>query len=266
MRWVDRGSEPAGLAAYRRDYTPLFVYHVQKRMGAPHPAMKPYWLEFRSELAARFNNKCGYCERICGGTRGGPRSSTIDHFKPRSKFPDLTFVWGNWVLSCYECDEIKGAQWADGGFVDPCADDVMERPEAYFDVDYPTGRLMPNRGLDAQRKRRAGLTIDDLGLNRLALIMARMTGLNEFWQAVRTTDESARQNLIDSFTAPDHKFAGIFRMVANPNAASLRNLSVCGFRGWRILGSRRCAPLRRLPLRAFGLGYRLRGQAYFATC
>ena len=182
------------------------------------------------DIAPRFNHKCGYCERACDAARGNPKAPELDHFKPRSKFPALTYVWGNWVLSCKECNTIKADKWANGGFVDPCADDVMERPEEYFDFDCEYMELIPKSGLDAERKRRVRQTIKDLDLNDLQhcraisensgsglseLFVARELQVTTFRQAVLAADESVRQDLIDQFTAPSKEFAGILRMVAN---------------------------------------------------
>ena len=228
MRWVDRGAEPAELAAIRAEHTQFWV---DLRAGKADPNDVNYksslWLPFRNnELGARFNRKCGYCERACDAARGNPKAPELDHFKPRSKFPALTYVWRNWVLSCKECNTIKADEWADGGFVDPCAVDVLERPEEYFDFDCEYMELIPKSGLDDERERRARQTITDLDLNgidksrsqdQLAsdLYAARELRVNTFRQVVLAVEESARQDLIAWFTAPGEEFAGIIGMVAS---------------------------------------------------
>ena len=232
MRWVDRGAEPAELEAIRAEHTQFWV---DIRVGKADPNDTDYksslWSRFRdNELGGRFYNKCGYCERACDAARGNPKSPTLDHFKPKSKFPALAYVWENWIFSCDECNQIKRDQWANGGFVDPCAYDVMERPEEYFDFDEYIMGLTPKSGLDAERKRRAQQTIDRLDLNDFRryraiseesgsglyeLIEARELQVKTFRQAVLAADESVRQALIDWFTAPNQEFAGIIKMVAN---------------------------------------------------
>ena len=228
MRWVDRGAEPAELAAIRAEHTQFWVDHKGNTANHPDTDYKSsLWARFRdNELGTRFNHKCGYCERACDAARGNPKAPELDHFKPRSKFPTLTYVWGNWVLSCKECNTIKADEWADGRFVDPCAADVMERPEEYFDFDCEYMELMPKSGLDDERERRARQTINDLDLNGLDksrsqdhlasdLYAARELRVSAFMQVVLAADESARQDLIAWFTAPDEEFAGIIRMVAS---------------------------------------------------
>lgn len=236
MRYVDRGAEPAGLEAIRAEHTQFWV-DLYRDGIADHPDIgykSSLWARFRdNELRERFNHKCGYCERACDAARGNPKSPTLDHFKPKSKFPALTYVWGNWIFSCAECNRIKGDEWADGGFVDPCADDVLERPEEYFDFDYDeyVMDLTPKSGLDYERKQRAEQTIKRLDLNGICesrvaseeaeyqwaseMYAVRAIRVNTFMQAVLVADESVRQDLIDWFTAPSQEFAGIIRVVAN---------------------------------------------------
>ena len=236
MRWVDRGAEPAELDAIRAEHTQFWV-DLYRDGIADHPDIaykSSLWVRFRdNDLSERFNRKCGYCERACDAASGSPKSPTLDHFKPKSKFPALTYVWGNWIFSCEECNRIKGDEWADGGFVDPCAEDVMERPEEYFDFyfdEYIT-ELTPKSGLDDERKRRAERTIKDLDLNGLDgdraaseesayqwasdLYAAREIRVKFVRQVLLESDESVQQDLIDWFTAPNQEFAGVISMLAN---------------------------------------------------
>ena len=97
MRWVDRGAEPAGLAAIRAEHTQFWV-DLYSDGVADHPDVgykSSLWARFRdNELGSRFNRKCGYCECACDAARGSPKSPTLDHFKPKSKFPRLDICVG----------------------------------------------------------------------------------------------------------------------------------------------------------------------------
>ena len=110
MRCVDRGDEPAGLDEYRREYTQGWVDHYQSGMGQPSPDLVNHWRDFRGELGARFNGKCGYCERACDAA--SDNSATLDHFRPRHRFPELTYEWTNWVFSCWRCNDFQRRQVA----------------------------------------------------------------------------------------------------------------------------------------------------------
>jgi len=56
--------------------------------------------EVRNQLANEQFNKCCYCED--GNIKG-----TVEHFKPKSKFPELEFDWENLLWACGDCNNLK---------------------------------------------------------------------------------------------------------------------------------------------------------------
>ena len=167
MRWIDRGPEPGGVAGYASRFTQGWIDYFENRVG-----WRPedyYWREFRQTLGSRSNNICWYCERQCySNAHTGDRAPTVDHFRPRSKFPALAYVWSNWVFSCRRCNEDnKGNGWPELGYVDPALTMLGERPERYFDYDSETGEIIPKIGLTGDARQKAWHTIEDLGLNKL---------------------------------------------------------------------------------------------------
>ena len=52
----------------------------------------------------RNDTHCCYC--------GFSAADAIDHFRPRSLYPELTFVWENYIHTCSRCNNVKGAQFA----------------------------------------------------------------------------------------------------------------------------------------------------------
>ncbi len=52
----------------------------------------------------RNDTHCCYC--------GFSAADAIDHFRPHSLYPELTFVWENYVHTCSRCNNVKGAQFA----------------------------------------------------------------------------------------------------------------------------------------------------------
>ena len=163
MHWVDRGPEPQGLAELRARRTRDWIrYYKQKRGRKPTDS---HWLRFRDELSGKFCFLCGYCEEEC--------KAEIDHFRPKSRNPELVYVWENWVYACHSCNHAKGDKWAGFGYVDPCAKTRSARPENYFDFDVVTGRIVPKNGLNVARHNKATNTIRDLGLNEFAHIKRR---------------------------------------------------------------------------------------------
>ena len=213
MRWVDRGPEPGGVAGYGSRFTQGWIDYFENRVG-----WRPedyYWREFRQTLGSRSNNICWYCERQCySNAHTGDRAPTVDHFRPRSKFPALAYVWSNWVFSCRRCNEDnKGNQWPEQGYVDPCADDVGERPERYFDYDAETGEIIPKTGLIGDARRKAWHTIEDLGLNKLDVRYYRFDHTQRFISDLSSLPVEDRQDFIALFTEQPVEYAGVTRMV-----------------------------------------------------
>lgn len=183
MRFVDCGTEPVSL----------------QRLAQHDAAGQPIWnpsgkdgSDFFRDLGRPFDYLCGYCERPCDLNQGGKQNSNeVDHFRPRSLFPELTFAWENLVYVCRRCNQAKGNQFPGKNpmpdlainalnseahsygkqFVDPLEDDgyvnprdARERAETFF-VFNSSGEILPNPNLDDQRWSKARRTIRDFDLN-----------------------------------------------------------------------------------------------------
>ena len=164
MHWVDRGPAPTGLDQVRETLTPGWIAHYRDQAG-DRPS-DDRWRDFLPDLCSRFHGICGYCEE---GTDGG-----VDHFKPKSKFPDLVYAWSNWIFACNRCNSAKDDKWPPGGYVDPCACSTQERPERFFDFNLRTGMIVPKSGLTQEQRRKATQTIQGLGLNNSGHILNRL--------------------------------------------------------------------------------------------
>ena len=211
MRWVDRGPEPNEVEEYRRRYTPAWVEHVCKGMGQRGPDLENHWRDFRAELSSRFYGKCGYCERLCDATGSAP---TVDHFRPKSKCPKLTYKWSNWIFSCRRCNDKKADRWPGSGFVDPCAVPLDERPENYFEIDLCTGEIVVKPGLPEAATRKAQNTIDCIGLNARDLCDSRRLTSIEAVTAIWAYMPNFQRELSSAeLFDPQQEFAGITQMV-----------------------------------------------------
>lgn len=208
MKWIDRGPEPGGVQEYDREFTQGWVEYFRDRMGArPDDS---YWREFRGTLGDRSADNCWYCERRCmREADDGGKAPTVDHFRPLSRFPELSYQWSNWIFSCYRCNaDNKGGRWPDSGYVDPSATNEEERPERYFDYDAVTGEIIPMLGLTSEARERAQRTIDDLGLNKLDVRFYRLDWTRRFiedWQMLPIEDRAA---FADFATRAGYEFVG----------------------------------------------------------
>lgn len=155
MHTVERSPEPPGLGNIRRRYTPRWVKYY--RDGDEKKPSDSKWREFHEEVSGVVFSNCGYCEETCKGD--------VDHFRPKSKFPQLVYEWSNWVLACPVCNQKKSNHWPPMGYVDPCATSTPARAESYFAFDIKTGEILPKSTLATGRCRKAHRMIKDLGLN-----------------------------------------------------------------------------------------------------
>jgi len=90
--------------------------------------------EIKEALKSMFKKKCAFCESTITHVDYGQ----IEHFRPKSVYPQLCFEWDNFVLSCAICNGTgnKGNKFpleADGGpFINP----TTENPDDFFIFDY----------------------------------------------------------------------------------------------------------------------------------
>jgi hypothetical protein len=78
---------------------------------------------YKNFLAKDFNQRCGYTD--CNDFWfGGKRNFQIDHFKPKSKHPELEKDYSNLVYSCSYVNRAKSDDL--GNYIDPCDIDYNE--------------------------------------------------------------------------------------------------------------------------------------------
>ena len=80
----------------------------------------------RSALLEMSNAKCCYCECKVGA---GEREMHIEHFKPKSIYPDLVVTWDNLLPSCPHCNKEKSNH--DTG-AEPIVNPVEDDPREFF--------------------------------------------------------------------------------------------------------------------------------------
>lgn len=111
----------------------------------------------KSGLIKSSFGKCAFCE--CIPSEGG--NIEIEHFKPKSIYPDLTFEWDNFLPSCRKCNDSKDSH--DTG-VEPIINpyDIDPKGAFYFnDIEIKAA----NNGM----KQLAEKTIEVCGLNTVRL-------------------------------------------------------------------------------------------------
>ncbi len=167
MHWIDRGPEPLGLDDIRAKRTLRWVRYFNDRSDSKPTDSN--WRDFCGQLEQAFAGLCGYCEEYCKGE--------VDHYRPKSRFPELVYQWSNWVFACRRRNHLKGEKWPPRGYVDPCARTRSARPEHLLTFDTLTGEGLAQPGLSPVRRAKATRMIDELGLNRLHHLKRRLTWL-----------------------------------------------------------------------------------------
>lgn len=207
MHWVDRGPEPFGLDDIRITFTPAWVSYYRSQVGEKPSDSR--WQDFSGELRSRFHGTCGYCEERV--TPGG-----VDHFRPKSKFPEIVYEWANWVFACDSCNHAKNDKWPPSGYVDPCECSCGDRPENFFDFDLHTGEIISKPGLTEQQHRKAWQTIDDLALNHMGHTnnrRARVSEMRMFLEYLAETDAPDIERFVMSRAERRSELSSVTRAV-----------------------------------------------------
>ena len=204
MHWVDRGPEPIQLGPIRASYTLRWVQHYRQNIGnRPNDS---YWQDFHEDLSNVFGGLCGYCEKRPRGT--------VDHFRPKSLYPEQVYFWSNWIFACNDCNQAKSNKWPVGGYIDPCAKSSPAHAERYFIFDTQTGEILPNEDLSPRRRRKAQRTIDDLKLNEQHHLKNRLEWLRLISGIIPDYSESTATELVgelEHFASRSTKYSSITR-------------------------------------------------------
>jgi uncharacterized protein (TIGR02646 family) len=79
--------------------------------------------------------RCMYCEDSHG--------TDIEHFRPKTPFPQYLFIWPNMLLCCAECGRLKGQQFPTDATETPLLiDPTAEDPWDHLDFDPDTGNVV----------------------------------------------------------------------------------------------------------------------------
>ena len=209
----------------------------------------------RNALARDFNEVCAYCEQRCDPQRssGVLNAETIDHFRPQSRFPDLSLDWLNLIYACQRCNQSKENRWPDhedamtnkilsamdprygvpSEYVNPNASPGSRPAHEFFNFDMDTCEMAPASSLDDSEWSAALTTIWDVDLNDTMFADNDPKHLRNqrryqrylLIEGLNSLDDMGQQiGLIKSFTRPDQPFSSfIYSYVVNtfPGVADL---------------------------------------------
>ena len=114
---------------------------------------QPY---IRKNLLAMTFDKCCYCEKKVGE---GATDMHVDHFKPKSLYPQEVVSWNNLLPACADCNRSKSDH---DTVAEPIINPTEEDPRQYFYLkDYRY------KAFDTNESSKANMTIGVLDLNDL---------------------------------------------------------------------------------------------------
>jgi uncharacterized protein (TIGR02646 family) len=102
---------------------------------------------------------CSFCD---GFPLEGHSNEPIEHFRPKSKFPELAFTWENLYYCCEKCQSTKLEKW-DESLIAP--DENGYDFFHFFEFDWTNGAIRPNSLANELTKCRAQVTINLYGLD-----------------------------------------------------------------------------------------------------
>ncbi len=160
MICVDRGPEPDGFASRADGWRGRFKKARQQNSDL---TTSQFWSRVRSEMRSdaqvlydAFHGKCAYCEAKMAHVS----SPQIEHYRPKKKFPDRTFDWNNWFLSCGRCNQKKWTHFPDCDGQPCLLDPTAEEPSEHLDFLRAHVLAKTHRGEE---------TVKLVGLNRSPL-------------------------------------------------------------------------------------------------
>ena len=163
--------------------------------------------QIKDALETLFHGKCAYWESKIKHVA----YPHIEHYRPKSKFPELTFDWENLLLACGVCNsaEYKGDNFPEasenGPYINPCNDS----PEEHFQFIYDAKAKLANVYGKTERGR---ATEKAFGLNRSDLRTYRSKKIEILVCLARLalTDREA-QRLLDEAKQADAEYAAFAR-------------------------------------------------------
>jgi uncharacterized protein (TIGR02646 family) len=138
---------------------------------------REYWRKIIPELYAAYGGICAYtCHWIAPDTG----SDTVEHFRPKSTYPNLAYEWTNFRLVCGRLNGRK-ANFED--VADPCSG-----IDGWFEILFPSLQISVRNGLSGHDDALARSTIKRLKLNDNRCIKGREAYIEPFCKDEITMD------------------------------------------------------------------------------
>jgi uncharacterized protein (TIGR02646 family) len=203
MRFIQKRQEPSEFTIWKKkanaDWQPNWDNFQKPEKIIVHNAL----LEEQGYI-------CCYCGQLIDQI-----NRHIEHFQPRTSYPELSLSYGNFLASCpgYPSDDNQQTQspnqprefcghkkdaWYEPDLtVSPLHQDCA----SYFRYT-EVGEILPTR--EPRKAKAAGATIQELGLNHAVLTLSRKRLINGVLQDIESLTAKEIQQLIDLYDRPDN--------------------------------------------------------------
>lgn len=146
--------------------------------------LPPYWRECLDDLYTAYDGICAYYAIKVDEISG---NRTVDHFKPKLKYPNLAYEWDNYRFACGSANSKKR------DFEDVL--DPFSLPDNLFYIHFGTGEVLINPQMDNETTQNAERTINRLSLNDNRLKNRRKEDFLRYYQEKSISlDELKQQN------------------------------------------------------------------------
>lgn len=145
---------------------------------AERPEVVSHYSHWKEALAVEGRYQCVYCA-IAEASFGGRRNFHVEHFRPKSKFPDLLLDYFNLFYACAICNTFKGNDWPS----EPVHDHTVATYPMPSAVDYSSLMVM-----DTDYTLRGCCTAGTYLVWRLALNRAQLVRERRMFVLLRRMD------------------------------------------------------------------------------
>lgn len=216
---VDRGAEPDGFAIRSANWQKRFEEALKEKSK---PTPNKFWSRVRREirpdaeaLRVAFHGKCAFCESKMAHVS----SPQIEHYRPKSKYPDEMFAWQNWLLSCGRCNQKKWAHFPDCDGQPCLLDPAAEEPSEH--LEFLAAQILDKTERGQQTIKLIGLDRSPLEEERAQWLM-NINALLLLACCVPTVAAQARELLIWAMQA-NAPYAAMTRCYLNDKTPGLAN-------------------------------------------
>jgi uncharacterized protein (TIGR02646 family) len=202
MKFIQKNPEPDAFTQWKQQAT-------EDWRPSWENLQKPEKTIVHTALIVEQGHICCYC-----GQRISQEISHIEHFQPRTSYPDLSLSYHNFLASCPGYPEEQESKT----IITKLPQEFCgQRKGSWFDVDLTVsplqsdcanyfrytriGELLPSQ--DSTKVDAAEATIENLGLNNPKLIRLRRAAIDAVMQGIETLPDEDIQKLIDGYYRPD---------------------------------------------------------------